>query len=58
VGLMERNLRRAPDIYQGGEKEPMDADGKVPKQRHKSLDFQTQKNYHLVVALNPRAVTV
>jgi hypothetical protein len=55
---MESNLRRAPDIYQGGEKEPIDADGKVPKQHHKSLDFQTQKNYHRVVALNPRAVTV
>ena len=45
---------RASDIYQGGENEPLDADGAVSA-AFKSLDNEFKKNYLLVAAQNVRA---
>ena len=45
---------RASDIYQGGENEPLSADGAVPA-AFPSLDNEYVKNYLHVVALNVRA---
>ena len=42
---------RASDIYQGGENEPLDADGAVSA-AFKSLDNEFKKNYLLVAAQN------
>ena len=45
---------RASDIYQGGENEPLPADGAVPA-AFQALDNENAKNYLHVVALNVRA---
>ncbi len=45
---------RASDIYQGGENEPLEADGAVSA-ASQSLDNEFKKNYLPVVARNVRA---
>ncbi|HEY4720202.1 MAG TPA: hypothetical protein VII92_00030, partial [Anaerolineae bacterium] len=45
---------RASDIYQGGENEPLQADGAVSA-AFKSLDNESQKNYLPVAAQSVRA---